>query len=173
MKRKTYISIVALFVIAVLGFALSPGVSSAVAAESQQVSLTCKQVVTNSGPGAFVVRCRGAVVFYEADTCTGKCAGIPALPVDAKEALDALEVLVPATFVYVRMVDTDQKPIDKWVTVCFSPNFIDNVNGPRVRIYDSHTLSWVPNNYYFVEDTGVMCTNVYGETSVAVLGLSK
>jgi len=35
------------------------------------------------------------------------------------------------------------------------------------------TVSWVPTNYFFDEDTGAMCASHLGEFSMAVLGLPK
>lgn len=166
MKYMFKIGIPALVVLALMVFAFGSGDASA-------IHLKCKQVVSDPDAGAFTIRCRGATVFYNAGTCTGKCAGIPSLPFDAKDALQALEVLVPASFVYVRMVDENKVPIDRWVTICFDAGTIDDVHNPKLRYYDTHTNSWLPQFNRLDPDSGAMCTEYFGEFSMAVLGGAK
>ena len=164
--RKSKIGI-GVLILVLLAVAFLPGPIDAIAK-----SLKCKQVVSDPNAGAFRISCRGATIYYDAGTCSGKCAGNNSLPIDAGDALDALW-LTPASFIYVRMIDENKVPIDRWVTVCFDANTIDDVRNPRIRYFVPSTKSWILTYHRFDPDTGAMCTDYKGEFSMVVLGVAK
>ncbi|MCH7479878.1 MAG: hypothetical protein IIC79_00650 [Chloroflexi bacterium] len=105
LKNNQFQIILTALVIVLIAIAFLPG-----ALDTLAQSATCQDKVSDPDAGFLYIRCRGATIFYGEGTCEGNCAGKPNLPIDAKEALDALDVLVPASFVYFRLVDSEKNP---------------------------------------------------------------
>lgn len=168
-KHKVYIGVAAAVLLGVLAFALSPVASDAFAG----FNASCRVVVEgNPFAGGAYMRCRKATVIYNEDVCTGKCAFIPNIAADAQAALDkSYSKYDVVSEVYVRTLDAEKKPIDKWYGVCFDENAYDDVKDPAIWSYHPQN-GWTVLSKY-VNEADQLCAYQYGEASLVLIGMPK
>ena len=170
MNKRVFIGIVIAVLIGTLAFAVAP-ISTDLFAQYTGGACT-RYVEKDEGAGAMYLNCRRTWVYYAEGTCAGKCAAIPALPADAKEALEGYPWLEAVTSVYVRVLNNKKEPIDKLYTVCFGPQIQGKVFNPRIMSFHPDT-GWTVAPGYFNWDTGALCTNYIGESSFVLIGRPK
>jgi hypothetical protein len=133
----------------------------------------CRQIVEGATTaGSRELNCRKALVYYNEVTCTGKCAFNPTLPFDAGDALAAhYSDLVVTSQLYVRLINEDKNPVDKWYAVCFKPSAYSHVTKPGIWSYHPDQ-GWTQGNY-FKDDMDNMCHYHLGEASFVLMGSPK
>jgi hypothetical protein len=136
------------------------------------LSSGCRQVVEGATTaGARELNCRKALVYYSEVTCAGRCAFIPILPFDAQDALAGWPGREVVSQLYVRTLNSERNPVDKWYTVCFKPNVENKVYKAGIWSYHPDT-GWFAESY-FRDAAGNMCHNHLGESSFVLMGWPK